>query len=438
MSKRTRNRAVVLGGSIAGMLAARVLADHYAEVVVVERDLLPDGPWHRRGTPQGLHTHALLPRGVQIVEDLLPGLTARLIADGALVGDVLGNARWILGGRPVLQSDIGLPTLAASRALIEGGIRDRVRALRNVTILDGYDIVGLDAADGRITAARVTSLYGQGSRRLPADLVVDATGRGSRMPRWLAELGHTPPERDRVTVDLAYSTRLFRLPPGALGDDLAVVTARFPGQRRSSIIERIENDHVMVTLAGVVGERPPSDLEGFREYARTLATNDTYELVRRAEPVGDPAAFRVPAYSRYRYERLTDFPAGVLVVGDAACAFNPVYAQGMTVAAMGALALRGELLAGGEPDAGRFFASMAGVVEVPWRMAVGADLAIPGVVGPQLPPSPLTPEYVNAVRRAATEDPVVAAAFMRVTALVDPPSALLRPEIAERLEGALV
>jgi 2-polyprenyl-6-methoxyphenol hydroxylase-like FAD-dependent oxidoreductase len=438
MSKNTRDRAVVLGGSIAGLLAAGVLAEHYADVTVVDRDRLPDGPWHRKGIPHGLHTHALLPRGLQVVEELLPGITGRLVADGALVGDVLGNARWILGGRLVVQSDTGLRALSASRALVEGGIRDRIRARPNVTFLDGYDIVGLSGSSGRVRAARVTSAHGEGSRVLPADLVVDATGRGSRTPRWLAELGYAAPDRDQVTVNLSYATRLFRLPPGALGDDFAVVTARFPGQRRSAVVQRVENDLVMITLAGILGERPPLDLTGFAEYARTLATRETYDIVRRSEPIGAAASFRLPTYSRYRYERRPDVPAGLLVVGDAACAFNPVYAQGMTVAALSALALRAELRDGDEPDPRRFFAAMAGVLEVPWRMAVGADLAIPGVVGPPMPPSPLTPDYLNAVRLAATEDPAVAVAFLRVTALVDPPSALLRPEIADRVTGALV
>jgi 2-polyprenyl-6-methoxyphenol hydroxylase-like FAD-dependent oxidoreductase len=438
MSKKsTRERAVVLGGGMAGLLAARVLADHYANVTIVERDRLPDGPWHRRGTPQGLHTHGLLPRGLRTVEELLPGITNRLVGDGALTGDVLADARWNLGGRPVRRTETGLRMLSASRALVEGGVRDRVRALANVTILDGHDIVGLAAAPGRITAVRATSLHGEGSRVLPADLVVDASGRGSRTPRWLAELGYATPDRDRVTVDLSYATRLFRRPPGGLDDDLAVVTARYPGQRRSGVMVRVEGGHVMVTLAGVLGERPPLDLAGFQAYARTLATPETYEFVRAAESVGEPAAFRVPTYTRYRYERLDDVPTGLLVVGDAACAFNPVYAQGMTVAAMGALVLRDELRldAATGPDPRRFFAALAGVLEVPWRMAVGADLAMPGVVGPALPPSPLSPDYLVDVQRTATEDPVVAAAFMRVTSLVDPPSALLRPEIAQRLSG---
>jgi hypothetical protein len=271
---------------------------------------------------------------------------------------------------------------------------------------------------------------------LPADLVVDASGRGSRTPRWLAEMDHPTPTVDRVQVDLSYTSRIFALPPGALEDDLAVVTTRFPGQLRNGIMQRIEGNRVLVTLAGVLGERPPGDLPGFLAYARTLATSDTYDVIRTAQPIGDAVKYRCPTYFRPRYERLTSFPAGLLVTGDAACAFNPTFAVGMSVAAFGAGVLRDELRRGGSPDPARYFDALAGVIDSPWYQGVGADLAIPGVRGPALPPSPLTPAYLAQVREAATVDPTMATALMRVTALVDPPSALLRPEVAERVDRA--
>jgi 2-polyprenyl-6-methoxyphenol hydroxylase-like FAD-dependent oxidoreductase len=436
----SRERAVVLGGSVAGLLAARVLADEYQHVTVVERDLLPRAAAGRRGVPQGLHAHALLPRGGEIVEELFPGLTAELIAHGALVGDVLADAHWYVGGRLLRPAQTGLPVISATRALVEGAIRDRVRALPNVRFLDGWDIVGVGASEDhrRIVSARVTSLHGLGSWVLPADLVVDATGRGSRTPRWLTELGYTAPVEDRVRIDLAYATRLFELPQGLMAGRFAVVTARYPGQHRSGIMQRVEGDKVLVTLAGVLGERPPTALPEFIEYARSLAVPDTYDLVRVAEPTGSASTFRFPAYARRRYEQLTSFPQGLLVTGDAACAFNPVYAQGMTIAALDAMTLRASLRSGsGAPDAREYFAELSRSLEAPWNLAVGQDLAIPGVVGPPLPPSPLKPEYMAALRMLATEDPVVSAAFMRVNSLVDPPSALVHPSVAARVEAAL-
>ena len=426
MQTMARHCAVVLGGGMAGLLAARVLTDEYARVILVERDRFPRGSEHRRGIPHGHHAHALLPRGRQVMEDLLPGLTAQLMASGALAGDVLGNIRWYLNGQRLSRTSTGLLALSASRPLIEGAIRERVLALRNVTTLDGYDIVGLRSSPDRrrITGVRATSPHRDGDRVVSADLVVDATGRGSRSPRWLAELGYPTLELDRVTVGLTYASRVFRTPPQFFGDDIAVVTPRYPGKLRSGVMQRIEGDRVIVTLAGLLGERPPLELEGFARYAASLAAPDIHEAVRSSRPIAEPAAFRFPTYVRRRYERLTDVPAGLFVIGDAMCAFNPVYAQGMSVAALGAAVLRDEVRRGGEPDGPRFYAAMSRMLDAPWTLAVGADLAVAGVEGPPMPRSSLSHEYLAALQRRAVEDADVAAAFIRVTSLVDEPSTL--------------
>jgi len=436
MSVRDRDRAVVLGGSVAGLLAASVLADSYRSVVVVERDVLPPHPDHRRGVPHGRHVHGFLPSGLRLMEELLPGFTAGAVAQGALLGDILGNVRWYLNGRLLHQAVTGLTALSASRPLIETGIRDAVRRRPNVTILDGYDIVGIGATPDRrrVVGARVTGSRGEGSRVLPADLVVDCSGRASRAPRWLADLGYAPPDEDVVGIDLSYATRVFAMPAETFGDDLFVATTRFPGQRRSGIAQRLEGGRAMVTLAGVLGERPPADLESFTAYARTLAVPDTYEIVRAGRPLGDPATFRCPTYVRRRFERLTDFPAGFLVLGDAVCAFNPVYGQGMTVAAATATALRDHLRTPDGPDPLRFFAAQSRLLDAPWALAAGADLALPGVTGPALPPSPLTSDYLARLQQAAVHDAELATAFIRVTALVDPPAALLSEEVRARLD----
>jgi 2-polyprenyl-6-methoxyphenol hydroxylase-like FAD-dependent oxidoreductase len=446
----SRDRAVVLGGSIAGLLAARVLADSYRSVVIVERDRLST-TGQRRGVPQGEHVHGLLPRGRQIMEELLPGLVEELVAAGAHDGDILDNVRWYVGGRMLRQVPTGLGALSASRPLIERAIRARVTALPNVTVLDGYDSVGLSTSPDRrrVTAARVTSVGGEVSRILPADLVVDATGRGSRATRWVADLGLGPVPEDRVGIDLTYSSRVFEVPADLFGDDIVVATMRHPGQKRSAVMQRLEGasagsaasgaaqrpsqgaGRVLVTLAGILGERPPGDLEGFLAYASTLAARDTYDVIRAGRPVGEASKYRIPTYVRRRYERLPEFPAGLVVVGDALCIFNPVYAQGMSVAAMNAASLR-EALAG-DLDPARFFAAVAPTVDAPWAISVGADLAVAGVTGPVLPASPLTSEYVETLRQTAVEDAALAAAFIRVTSLVDPPAALLRPEIVDRV-----
>jgi 2-polyprenyl-6-methoxyphenol hydroxylase-like FAD-dependent oxidoreductase len=442
MSTETRDHAVVLGGSIAGLFAARVLAETYHSVTIVERDQLAlDG--HRRGVPQSHHVHALLARGRVVAEELFPGLTSELTDAGGISGDILENVRRYFQGRVLPRARVGHTAVSASRPLIEGVLRRRVLSLPNVSVVDGHEIVGIcSTVDGqRITGARVTSLYGLGSRILPADLVVDCTGRGSRCQRWLADLGFTPPSEDRIAINMTYASCLFAMPPEALGDDMLVMVPRHPTQLRGGAMQRIEGGQALVTLHGVRGERPPLDPAAFAEYALALPVPDIHDAIRAGKPIGRPAPYRVPTYLRRRYEYLSALPAGLLVAGDAVCVFNPVYGQGMSVAAVSLLALRDELSRGDEPDPRRFFAHLAGLLDAAWGLSVGADLATPGISA-ELAETPdgqpprgtgLTGEYLAALQRGAADDVELAKALVRVNALVDPPSALLQSDIVERV-----
>jgi 2-polyprenyl-6-methoxyphenol hydroxylase-like FAD-dependent oxidoreductase len=380
----------------------------------------------------------MLPRGLRIVEDLLPGFTAEIRADGAAHGDILDNVRWYVGSRMLRQAPTGLAAVSASRPLIEATIRRSVRKLPTVTVLEGYDVVGVSSSPDRrrVTGVRVTSVDGDVSRLLPADLVVDATGRGSRSSRWLVELGFGEVPEDKVRIDLTYASRVFAVPPEAFGKDVVISTQRRPEQPRGAVVQRLEGDRALVTLSGILGEAPPTDPDGFARYAASLSIPDTHEIILAGRPLGDPVRFRVPTYVRRRYERMADLPAGLLVVGDALCTFNPTYAQGMTVAAMNAASLSLELRHHDEPDPSRFYQAASTTLDAPWYIGVGADLAVTGVTGPVLPASPLTREYLTDLQRAAVDDSELATAFIRVAAAVDPPPALLRPEIVERVRAA--
>jgi 2-polyprenyl-6-methoxyphenol hydroxylase-like FAD-dependent oxidoreductase len=436
MNKQIGGRAVVLGGSLAGLLAARVLADAYAQVTVIDRDELPGTGMHRRGVPQGRHVHGLLARGQEVLEELFPGLTAELVARGAPAGDLLANARLYLSGHRLRQAHTGLVVLCASRPFLEGHIRARVRALPNVTFLDRCDIVGLaTTADGRrVSGARVLRRAdGSAEEVLSADFVVDATGRGSRTPVWLEGLGYPRPEKEQVQIGLGYATRTYRLRCDALGGDLAVLQAATPEHPRAGALQVLEGDRWMLTLAGILGDHPPADPDGFLEFARSLRFRDIYETVRDAEPLGSPVPFRFPASVRHRYERLNRFPDGFLVMGDAVCSFNPIYGQGMSVAALEALALRRHLERGIEPGPHRFFRNIARVVDVPWDIAVGGDLAFPGVQGRRTPKNRMINAYIARLHAAAASDATLSRAFIRVASLIDRPEALLRPGIASRI-----
>jgi 2-polyprenyl-6-methoxyphenol hydroxylase-like FAD-dependent oxidoreductase len=438
MHTQIGDRAVVLGASMAGLLAASVLADAYGQVTVVDRDDLPETPAHRRGVPHGRHIHALLARGQQALEELLPGLTAELVADGVPTGDMLADARLCLSGHRLRQAHTGLGLLCASRPVLEGHVRARIRALPNVWFLDACDVAGLTTTPdgGRVTGARVLRRAdGSAEELIAADLVVDATGRGSRTPVWLEALGYTRPASEQVRIGLGYATRTYRLPPDALQGDLAVVQAATPRHPRAGALQVLEGDRWMLTLAGILGDHPPTDPDGFLAFARSLQFPDIYEAVRDGEPLDDPVGFRFPASVRHRYERLTRFPEGLLVIGDAVASFNPIYGQGMSVAALEALALRRHLESGMEPRPRRFLRDLARVVDVPWDMAAGGDLVFPDVQGRRTRKHRLVSAYLTRLHAAAAHDARLASAFVRVAGLVAPPQTLLHPAVAVRVLG---
>jgi 2-polyprenyl-6-methoxyphenol hydroxylase-like FAD-dependent oxidoreductase len=270
---------------------------------------------------------------------------------------------------------------------------------------------------------------GGGEEVLGAELVVDATGRGSRTPTWLAALGYPRPPSEQVRIGVGYATRSYRLAADALGGDLGVLQAPTPEQPRGAALLRLEGDRWMLTLVGVLGDYPPTDPDGFVAFARSLRFPDSYQASRGGAPLEDPVGFRFPASVQHRYERLARFPDGLLVVGDAICSFNPIYGQGMSVAAAQALALRRHLAGGTRPQPRRLFAALARVVEVPWQIAVGADLVFPGVQGRRTVKVRLVNAYLARLHAAAAHDAALAAAFMRVAGLVAPPESLLRPGV---------
>lgn len=428
------DRAIVLGGSIAGLLAARVLAETHVEVIIVDRDHLGPEAEPRRGVPQARHLHGLLARGQELLEELFPGLTAELVAGGAPVGDMLGNSRVCFGGHRFRQGPSGLTALCVSRSTLEAAVRRRVLALPAVHVLGGRDVVGLTTSRARrVVGARVIARAdGSAEEQLPGDLVVDATGRGSRLPRWLETIGSPPPEQERIDIGVGYASRRYRLPPGALGKDLVLLSAPTPARPRGGGLSLIEGDQCLVTLMGVLGDHPPTDPDGFERFAADLALPDVRDALNHAEPLDDPVAFHYPSSTRRRYDRLTRFPDGLAVLGDAVCALNPIYGQGMTVAALEAAALRRHLASGRTPRPRSYLRDIGRISGVAWNMALGADLSFPDVQGPRTPATQLLGWYIGRVQTGATHDPRLGRAFLRVTTLVDPPPMLLRPSVLVR------
>lgn len=425
----------MLGGSIAGVLAARVLAEFYAHVQVIDRDAVLGVREPRRGTPHTRHAHGLHARGQLIMEDLFPNLTEELSASGIPTGD-LGEMRWYFNAWRLQPARTGLVSVTGPRPVVEDHVRARVAALPNVSFLERCDILGLVATPdrGRIVGVRVQPRAEPGPEQvIEADLVVDATGRGSRTPAWLQELGYPRPVDERVKIGLAYTTRHYRSQPGMFNGVQSINPVASPAHPRGAFFGQIGPDRCILSLTGILGDYPPTELEPFLEFVRSLPVPDVYEAVRDAEPIDDPASFRFPASVRRRYERLARFPEGLLVLGDAVCSFNPVYGQGMSVAALEAVALRRHLRAGVRPSPRRFFHDIARVVDAPWDISAGGDLDFPGVEGRRTFQVRLGNAYIARLQYAATKDARVTDAFMRVAGLIDPPQALMRPRMLFRV-----
>jgi len=431
--RKLGEHAVVMGGSIAGLVTARVLSEHYRRVTVMDRDVLPLDARHRKGVPQGLHLHGLLARGREVLETLLPGLTEELVAQGALKGDMLADCLFGIEGVFLHQSPSGLTNLSMSRPLLEAHVRRRVMELGNVRILEGCQVLSptFDARLGRVTGVEFDAA---GNRQvLTGDLVVDATGRGSHFPRWLEAFGFDVPVAEKVDVGISYTTRLYRRRPHHAGGKSAIlVKAGAPDYRFGAVLAQ-EDDRWIVTLGGYLGDAAPLDDKGFLAFARTLPAREIADILIDAEPLSPFRAFRFPASVRRRYEKVTRFPYGYLIVGDALCSFNPAHGQGMTAAVLEAKAL-GECLAAGEDGlARRFFGAAARIIDIPWRITVGSDLANPRVEGPRTLMGRFFNWYLDKLYRAGAHDPMLAKRLIEVINLMAPPAVLLAPKLALRV-----
>ena len=421
--------AVVVGGSMAGLLCARVLADYSDRVTIIERDSFPATAENRRGVPQGRHTHGLLASGREVLERFFPGITADLVQAGALRGDLTGQVRWFIGGACLSRFTSGMEGLLMSRPFLEGAVRRRVLALPNVIARENTTVDGLwsGGTPQRVTGVRI------GTEALRADLVVDAGGRGSHSTQWLKTMGYANPPEERVEVALAYTTRWFRRKPGHLAGDTAAIIPPTPDGKRGGVMLAQENDRWTVTLVGHFGQVAPPELDGFIEYAGTLPAPYIHEVIQAAEPLGDAFSSRFPASIRRRYEKLERFPEGYLVFGDAISSFNPIYGQGMSAAALEAVELAEALAGGSNGLAVRFFKRAAKVVDIPWAVAVGNDLRMKETIGPRNVGVNFINWYLSKLHKAARHDPVPALAFHRVGNLLAPPPSVMHPKIVWRV-----
>ena len=343
------DHAIVIGSSIAGLSAARVLSDFFKRVTVVERDSQHEDPEFRKGVPQARHAHTLLPRGQAVLEQLYPGLVEELFSLGAIpVRPEKDIAFFKDGAWHTPRSRGSEINLASSRPMLEAAVYRRTASRQNVQFLNGYEVVGViqDQSNRQATAVRLQSRENptQEIKILTSNLIVDASGRNSQAPRWLSELGYLPPEEWHVNSFVGYVTRIYERPANFDGDwKTLYIRPTAPAGTRGGIILPMEGGRWQVTLIGVARDYPPTTEDGFLDYARSLPTPRLYEAIKDAAPLSKPSGYRRTDNRVRRYDRLPLYLEGFLVIGDAVYALNPIYAQGMTCAALGSLALQSSL-----------------------------------------------------------------------------------------------
>jgi 2-polyprenyl-6-methoxyphenol hydroxylase-like FAD-dependent oxidoreductase len=430
---RCGEHAVVLGGSMAGLCAARVLADAFDRVTVIERDRLPEGPAARRGVPQANHLHALLEAGRSSLEDLFSGFGEELFSAGGLLIDATQNIRFYAQGGFLAGGERRNSAYSATRPLLECVVRRLLTEVEDVEIRSNcrFTEYRYDEQEGRVTGVQIDAPDGADGS-LDAELVVDATGRTSRTPKWLEEQGYPTPEVDEVEINVSYSTILLDRPEN---DRRGFLVYPSPDRRRTGAVFPVEDGQWLMTLVGIHDEVPPTDRKGFETYADELPIPQFGELLASHPMTSEKIAhYPFPANLRRRYEGLRRFPRNLVVIGDAIASFNPIYAQGMSVAALEAVQLHHTLASGDLERVGpRFFDRITHTVDAAWNLAVGSDHQFPQTVGPKPSGTDIVNRYVARLQRKAQNDSKLFDVFMQVQGMEIPPSALMQPRVLWRV-----
>ena len=440
-------QAIVVGAGMGGLAAAGAAADYFERVIVLERDSLPSSAQPRAGTPQAQHTHALLGGGKLAFESLFPGFTAALTEAGAIryrAGlDLLTE---IPGFDPFPQRDVGWDAYSMSRPLIEKVVRQQLQRRRNIEIRERCrveQIVASDGDGGAVSGVRLADRDTPGET-LSADLVIDSSGRGALSLAALRATDQPIPAETVVGIDMAYATTVFSIPDDAPRHWKGVFTfPNAPKGRRGALMLPIEGNRWILSMGGAHGDAPPGELKGFLAFAKQLRTQTIYDAVKSAKPASEVVRFAFPESVWRHFERLDSFPRGLLPFGDVICRFNPIYGQGMSVAAKEACVLR-DLLAvrSLERDpleglAQSFFAAIQEVLDTPWSSAAVSDFVYPETRGDRPADLENTLKFGQAMMVLAARDADVHKLRMEVMNLLKPRSVFHDPGLVARVRGVM-
>jgi 2-polyprenyl-6-methoxyphenol hydroxylase-like FAD-dependent oxidoreductase len=439
---RLGNHAIVIGGSIAGLIAARVLSDYFDQGTIFDRDRIEDSTVVRKSVPQANHLHGLLQGGERVLTAFYPGFleqlqrlgAARLMMGRDVVWRLPDGKAYSPSGSLREPHDFGFEGHLASRGLIELLIRRRTLALPNVQFESGAAVRELAHRHGH-----VRGVCREGFGSIEADLVVDATGRGSRAPRWLESMGFVRPAETTIGVDAAYSSAFYRRPQTYDSEPLVFITGPPPAFTRRGYAAAIEEEILLVGVVGAFGDYPPTNEAELLGYAEQLHCSFIADLMKSCERLSTIAHHRFPLSVQRHYERMPSFPEGLLILGDALCCFNPIHAQGMSTAALHAEALQ-EALAersrqshGLDGLASLFFSKAAELNSTPWMLAAGFDFAFPQTRGERPPGMEERARYFRTLDLLSSEDIDVQRLVIEVFQLLRPVSALQEEPLRNRV-----
>lgn len=439
--KNNCSQAFVLGASLGGLMTARVLSQYFEKVILIEKDEVHRHPESRKGQPQTRHLHGLLPAGFKIISSYFPDIPEALEQNGANLMDFAETMVWKTYGGYRKSFNMNLNAVIMSRPLLEHLVRERVLALPNVQIMDNTAVKKLIAStdNQRIVGIQIAPKDGEETISLNADFVVDVTGRSSRSPQWLSDLGYETPPISEVKVNVGYATRLFKRDPNhPLSKSWMLYTPQAPIETRFGGLFPVEGDRWVLSVGGWHGDNAPLDEASFMAYVKSLPMPELYDTVSQCEPISDIMPYKFLSSLRRHYEKMKRFPLGYLVLGDAVSSFNPTYGQGMTSASLQAAELD-KILKENIPEkqlAGTFFKRAAQVIDIPWSLAVGEDFRFAETTGPKPAGIDFINKYVARVHQATLKDEVVCEAFLKVMSLLEPPTSLFHPRILWRVMRA--
>ncbi len=436
------SQAIVIGASVTGLFAARAVADFFEKVIVIEKDTLEPNASPRKGVPQGNHIHGILPPTYAALKKLMPEVIEQLISHGAHIFDGGSDLKWRHFGKWLARGETGQTFIGSTRPFYEYHLRKYVAGLNNVEFKQGYRFSEWRTDPSGKSVLGIVAKGPDEEIQLDSDLTVDARGSASTLPKELPDLGFDAPETEIVEADISYTSCFFIAPDFSPDWNLLLLNPNAPKGWLGGVMERVEDNRWIVTLWGYFGENAPSDDDGFQAFAQALDAPDISEFLQNATPVSGYKRNRIPQFYLHRFDRLKNFPDRLLVMGDAVCKLNPIYAQGMTKAAKEGVFLWESLLAltnkGSNLDGfSENFRRKIGNVGAnwAWELTSGSDLAYPQTRGKRPLKLNFINWYVKHLFGRAEERLEVRKALMDALSLAKPPDSLMRPGLAFRVLG---